>query len=424
MQRWFFLWLCLLALPAAALERVALPITESTAMVEAMQTMVQEASSRSSCLLQITDNSLMVCPADCMIPTSVVGVNNADICNTSLTNTTQWQCRWPTQRVTESVSCNELGQGNGWAGNATVRREYQIQNCGQTVTLTGAPLEIVNASGCSRYVPEYRSEACPAPTNAGIASTLGGILATQWANASAANGGWSGSVGLLRTNLETIAANGTVQTSAHGAWAISSINCTRTVQTIIRTACHDKTFSRFEMNNSDCNEGCGARWVHEQFSVEDSAQVCTSHYTNNSITTSGSETSTVWETNQWTGQRTPIYVKNWSKIENFHELNTTCGGPISGPVNQTLSTSLESLGIDLAYITREEASTPMMIEHACWSEDIVNKRWTTGSTTTSQNDHGSPQGGGQTDSGVDGGAGGRDGGSGPAGGAEGGAAPD
>jgi hypothetical protein len=151
-----------------AIERIAGPVTPgvNTGLILG----VSLTSHQAICLDEALTNVTMACPADCMIPTSVVSITTAQTC--AIASASQWQCKWPTQWVSNVVNCSALNAGANWLGTATVRREFELQQCGAVIVPTSSPLQIVDTSGCTLTEPRTRTDPCPeGETGTGITYT-------------------------------------------------------------------------------------------------------------------------------------------------------------------------------------------------------------------------------------------------------------
>jgi hypothetical protein len=263
---------------AMGLERIAAPVT--TGAGDAIGLRVKEAGERLACVDTVLDRGTMSCPQDCMIPTNQLGMTNADSCVLAVAG--NWQCRWPTQWVTEQENCNNLGYGGGWTGTATVRREYQIQQCGQVVTRTGAPLQLIETSQCNRVGNEPRSVACPDRANASLASDIGGAVGALWTQATSHETDWSGSVGLQRSYNEGLTTQGQIVRLSSGDWSVApgGVACTRTIDRQVKVPCMET----IPVATTSCNEAGSCATSTQNVLIGDTDHACLTDYRANSIT--------------------------------------------------------------------------------------------------------------------------------------------
>ncbi|MCA3244369.1 MAG: hypothetical protein INF43_03565, partial [Alphaproteobacteria bacterium] len=324
--------------PVLAIERVAQPTTNLNSA--ATQTKIDENRTRVNCVDGALNQSVMTCPQDCMIPTTNVSVTTVDVCDVSGANA--WTCRWPTQWVTENEQCNNLGFGTGWTGTATVRREYEIQQCGQVVIPTGKPLQLIDVSQCARNRNETDTKPCPDRNNAYLANELGGAVGEQWRQATSKETGWQGAgVTLSRPIVEGLTPQGAVQVLSRGAYSIANVQCFRNAQRQVIVPC--------------VNAAGVAVANPEQGCIMDLPQ-STIQFSQNLVTLPNGYD------RHWSYTRSTVYA-------------STCTTTYPS-YNTGVANVLQALGNDLIAFSVVSSESPKILQQQC-SQETISRGWTT-----------------------------------------------
>ncbi len=387
---------------------------------------VKEATDRANCLNNVLANAIMPCPQDCMIATTLTSITTVQACDVS--NTSAWQCRWPTQWVTQQEACNAINLGTDWQGMATVRREYQIQSCGQVVVPTSSPLQLIDVSACSRNRAEPRTVACPDRANASLANELGGPVGTAWRAATSTETGWQGTgVNLTRGLVEGLTLQGQVEVRSRADWTVSSVACERTAERQVFIPCDGTmvdvcdepiiTPSSTIVTTSTVLSGTEIINITQTIVVAGTVSEpscttvaagntfagCISDFRPGTLSVNVNQPAVVTGYNQW---GYPLMSRPWSYNSTRSIYGTTCRGPISGNFNSGMTVTTMGLLNDLSSTRVISAQPPILLQQNC-SQEGMTSGWTThdyggGNSGGSGGEGGSGSGcgcdGGQSDS--------------------------
>jgi hypothetical protein len=421
---------------AMGLERIAAPVT--TGAGDAIGLRVKEAGERLACVDTVLDRGTMSCPQDCMIPTNQLGMTNADSCVLAVAG--NWQCRWPTQWVTEQVPCNEAAADiarfnggvltvsngspstvvSGWTGQATVRREYEIQQCGQVVIPTGVPLQLLDTSQCSRNRNEADTFACPDRANAYLADELGGPVGTMWRAATSRETNWVGAgVTLGRAVVDALTLSGQVEIRSRGDWGVTNVACQRVAErqvfvpcdgtmvevcddpvvtpssTIVTTSTVLSGTEIVNITQTIVVQGVTLPPVCNTVAAGNAFAGCITDFRPGTITVNANQPAVITGYNQW---GYPLMSRPWSYSTTNSVYNTSCRGPISGNFNSGMTITTMGLGNDLSATTVISAQPPILLQQKC-SQAGMSSGWTTHDYGGGGGGHGgdSGNGGGGTD---------------------------
>ena len=156
-----------------------------------------------NCTSDVQSQAAKLCPQGCMITIPNTKLAVADSCDPRT-----WACAWPEQAVGEDKACPA-----GWTGSYHQDHWYQVQNCGSNMVDTGKTK--VLTVNCTRDRVENRTDPCPG--------------AQGWAG---------GGVNYSRTHHESLGLDlSTVTETGVTAWAITSMDCHRTVNRTDNATC-------------------------------------------------------------------------------------------------------------------------------------------------------------------------------------------
>lgn len=195
-----------------ALERVATDPHDD--LRSANSALIKNASKPAACVAGVMTDAAAPCPVACMIRSATAALPKADSCAAG-----SWACGWPKQMLGTTAACPA-----GWTGTYGVNVEYEVQGCGSVLAETG--VKEVTSSGCTRTRTETKIEACP--TGGGWAGA--GVTKTRTVNEK------------LEMDLTTVTVVSTTD------WAVSSVACTRVVDT------HSYVICPLESNTSCMRE--------------------------------------------------------------------------------------------------------------------------------------------------------------------------